>query len=421
MKIVQLYILGLTIFSLCLAIAPAIIEYESLKPHRGDEIYPDVGGIPYLGGRQSPGDSIGITWYDEQSNQTHGQRLAVDDFNQTHINWMWQDSAQNWRQCAWNARFSDGSYYGQTMATPSWSGYVQLDVTRDADQRTVIAYHHNHGAGLFSWIDIDGGNLWGTWPMNPGSPGVPDHIWPYVAATYNGNIVLATGDSNEDILHLYVTSDEGYSWGPMGYFDSCANLSQFVRASRNSGSEKVVFIHTRFITDSVASGQLDNDIYYMISTDGGITWGPHTNATNYQPYPADSVRAYCDVNAVFDNNDNLHIAWGGRKVTDNYYNSSKIFHWDEVNDTITIVNSPSIYYSEPGGWWITIPGAGLPGAYKMPADRPELIVDPLSNDLFCLWQGNDDYNDFSEDSIFNREIFGARSTDNGITWQIISI
>jgi len=153
----------------------------------------------------------------------------------------------------------------------------------------------------------------------------------------------------------------------------------------------------------------------MVSTDGGMTWGPHTNLTNYQPYPIDSARGYGGVDAVFDNNDNLHIVWEGRRVTDNYWQTSKIFHWDEVNDTITVVNSPSIYYNDPGGWWIS--GGNEPGHYRLPADKPQIIVDAnMSDHIYCLWQGNDDYNDISWQGVFNKEIYGSFSTDNGLTW-----
>ena len=369
-----------------------------------------------LNGQQSPGDSIGTTWYDFQANGSFGQRIDVDDLRQAHIIWMLMDAASTWRYIAWNIRYSDGSYYGQTSASPSWSGYGQMDITRDLDpymQRTVIAYHYNPGGGYYSWIDIDGGNAWGTWPNNMQTPAVNNHIWPYVAAANNNNIILATGDYSGNNNHLHLTTDFGASWSYVTEFDSCATLSQFVRASENTGSNKVVFVHTQFIVDTMAAGTIDNDVYYLLSSDGGITWGPHINITNYQP--TDSVRAYCNVNAIFDDNDDLHIAWAGRKVTDNYYEVSKIFHWDELNDTISLVNSPSIYYNEPGGWWI--PGSiGYPGAWRMPADQPQLVFDTTTSFLYCLWHGNDDYNDVSAAGYFNGELYGSYSTDYGITW-----
>jgi hypothetical protein len=51
----------------------------------------------------------------------------------------------------------------------------------------------------------------------------------------------------------------------------------------------------------------------------------------------------------------------------------------------------------------------------MPADQPQLIVD-ANDDLYCLWCGNDDYNDYSAAGFINGEFYGAISYDNGATW-----
>ena len=381
----------------------------------GDEIINQPTSVPYLGGRQSPGVQIGITWYDIQASGSFGQRIVLDDLGQAHVDWMWRDAANASRYCAWNARYTDGSWYGETQASPSWSGYVRIAVTRDSnpsDQRSVITYHYHPGTGYYSWIDIDGGNIWGTWPNTPSSIPISEYLWPCICVANNNNILMATGDYNAAEHHLFVFTDS--SWILIADFDSCGTLSHFLRASRNPESNKVVFAHTRYITDTLG-WMVDNDVWYMVSTDGGITWGPYTNLTNYQQYPIDSVRAYCDVNAFFDLNDNLHITWTGRrKDSTTFYQASKIFHWDEINDTITVINSPSIYYNELGGWWIQ----GTQGefsAWRLPADQPQCIVGNYG-DLICLWHGNDDTTDVSAGGYINGELYGAVSADNGITW-----
>ena len=394
------------------AVTPRITNTQACTNIIGD-IPVNSRSIPYLGNNRGPGDQIGTTWYDYQANGSFGQRIDVDGNGQAHIDWMKMDGAQTQRFCAWNARYADGSYYGETQACWSWTGYVQLDITRDADpnnQRTVINFHE-FGAQYYSWIDIDGGNLWGSWSNDPKNLGVLNHVWPKIAVANNGNIVMVTGDYTGNFHHLYVSTDNGNNWTSIADFDSCACLSQHVRASENTGSNKVVFVNTSYITDSIASGQLDNDVHYMLSTDGGVTWGARTNITNYQP--SDSVRAYCSVNAVFDHNDNLHITWAGRRVTDNYYDASNIYHWDEVSGNTTIVNSPSIYYTND--WWIAATGGGDYGSWRMPADQPQMIAD-ANGDLYCLWHGNDDYNDYAADGFINGEFYGAISYDNGATW-----
>jgi hypothetical protein len=376
--------------------------------------------IPLIDTRTGPGDQIGTTAYDYQANGSFGQRIDVDDYDQAHIDWMWMNyPGANTRYCAWNARFADGSYYGETQACQSYTGYVQLDITRNAnpdDQRSMIIFHEFGAPNYLSWIDVDGGNVWGAWPNNQQSINTNYCVWPYVCIANNGNIVVATGDYQYDLQHLFVSTDSGGSWTQVATIDSCGTLSQHVRASENSGSNKVVYVYTAYITD-VPNVQLDNDVYYMLSTDGGVTWGAEVNITNYQPYPADSVRAYCNVNAVFDENDHLHIAWGGRRIdAGGMYDASKIFHWDEVTGDIHIVSSPSTYYSEPGGWWIATATSPSPGSWRMPADQPQLVVDHNAGFLYCLWHGNDDYNDGSAGGFFNGEFYASRSTDHGVTW-----
>jgi hypothetical protein len=93
----------------------ANITYPNMLSHRMEEVI------------------IGTTAHDFQASGGFGQRITLDSYLQAHINWMWMDMDQTYRSCAWNARRSDSSYYGETQASPSWSGYVQLDVTRDVD------------------------------------------------------------------------------------------------------------------------------------------------------------------------------------------------------------------------------------------------------------------------------------------------
>ena len=81
---------------------------------------------------------------------------------------------------------------------------------------------------------------------------------------------------------------------------------------------------------------------------------------------------------------------------------------------VSVINSPSTYYNEPGGWWITGTLGQFP-LWRLPADQPQCIYD--NNDvLYCLWHGNDDTTDVSAGGIFNGELYGSYSTDNGITW-----
>ena len=369
--------------------------------------------------RQAPGDSIGMTCWDIPTTGTFGQRLMLDDYHQPHIGWTFMNLEQSRRRCSWNARYVDGTYYGETQAAPSGSGFIQIDITRDTEpdsQRTVIAYYYNDGRGPYAWIDIDMGNLYGSWPHKPKKTGLYGYILPYIAVASNNNIIMATWEYTYDYnkLHLLLTTDFGDSWSKLFECPSGTPKSQFVRASHNPGSHKVAFVWEKCITDTLAGGpEHDNDVCYSLSTDDGLTWSSPVNITNYQP--SDTVRAYVDLNAIFDKNDNLHIVWTGERVVDGAYKcASKIFHWDEASKKTAVVNSPSTYYTDPGNWWSKQPGSG--NFVRMPADQPQLVVDTTNGWLYCLWSGNDNPDDYSKSGWVNLEIFGAYSTDNGLTW-----
>ena len=392
----------------------------------GDE--PITGhGIPYFGDRQSPGDSIGMTAYDYQANGSSGQRLFVDDLGQAHIDWMKMVSGTANRRCEWQFRYPDGTLYGEVDASPLTSGYAQLDVTQDANpdsQRSVITYQYNPGT-YYSWIDVDYGNGYGIFPNNPMPWPMAGYRWPHIGVAANNNIVIFTRDDAYDFFHAAVTTDMGTAWTLIADIDSVMSISRVVRASRHSS--KVVLAWTQSIALEYGAyliSMMANDVFYMLSTDNGITWSAPVNVTNYLP-PGQMTNgdttpwAYCDVNAVFDSNDNLHLAWStnmGWKQNDTIYfdDRAKIFHWDQVSDTIMKINSPSTYYYEPNGWWLE-GSAGLVGAWRLACDEPQLVAGP-GDTLYCLWHGNDDTTDVSAGGYFNGEFYGAFSTDDGLTW-----
>jgi hypothetical protein len=422
-------ILILLFFSMIFALEPAKANLEYLPKLRGDEPLPAGRPIPYNGVRQyfSGQDSIiGSTSFELQGG-SFGQRIMVDDLGQAHIDWIWGDyPGQTTRYCAWNLRYADGSFYGTCQASPSWSGFARIDVTRDVNpdsQRSVVSYHYNAGVGYYSWIVIGPSG-------DPKGPQVVGHICPVVCVARNNNIIMATRDVNMN--HLYLTTDEGETWIYIAGYDSCTTLSQSLRGSHNS--DKVVYVWTQSM-DLEGPSQWCNDVYYGLSTDNGVTWDAPINITNYIPPDSMNINdsviwAFNNTIAVFDTSDNLHIAWGGHLAWvsaggDTLYGGdrAKIFHWDEVSGIISTVSSPSIYYNEPGGWWLEpwVNGApyyhaGAVDPWRTMCDQPQLVVDPTNNDLYCLWHGNDDSTDVSAGLRVNGELYGAYSNDNGLTW-----
>jgi len=421
MQVCRVYIICLSLFAISFAFEPAKANLEPLPHLRGDEQIPICVSVPYLGGRQSPGDQIGTTWYDLQAIGSFGQRIFVDSDGTAYMFWQWMDAGQTQRYIACNIRFPDGSYFGEIQVTPSWSGYVQVDGTKIYPEKPVIVYHSDSGMWLLIWEEQ---------PVQ-----IPyTYLWPYVAVT-NGedDIVVAAADPYSDYHYLVYTSDQGNIWTYIAGYDSSTTNSYFVRASRNPGSQKVVHVWTQAM-DLGNVSQWCNDVWYQLSTDNGVTWGASINVTNYTPpynmNLGDSVIwAFNCVNAVFDAGDDLHIVWGGhlawKGLGDTLYGGdrAKVFHWEEASGIISTVNSQSIYYNEPDGWWLEPWASGVPywhggaaGNWRTICDEPQLIVDTTTNDLYCLWHGNDDSTDVSAGGFLNGELYGAYSSDGGLTW-----
>jgi len=412
--------------------AVVIPQHEAQVKMTGEEpVGPAMDALP-RGGRQSPGEQVGVTTYDYQANGCMGQRIAVDDTGQIHVNWMFcgGEYPGNPRFCRWNFRFPEGTWYGETDASPSVSGYTQIDVMRsDASnaKRTLNAWHYAN----VGYTSIDEGSGWGSWPGDTGSPHVDNHEWPFVACASNGNIITHMGDYAGDFHHMYLTTDEGVSWTLLADLDSTLCLTNFVRASYTSG--KVVAAWTQSIAveqSGLLISQMANDAYYMISTDNGVTWGTPVNFTNFTPLASlannDSTPwAYSDINALFDSGDHLHIAFGvnlGYVHNDTVYyaDHAKILHWDEVTNELHVVSSPSTHYSEPGGWWLDVGPEGTLSphteSWALPACKAQLVFDMDTDTLYCLWGGTADTTDYAENGFFNSEIYAAKSGDGGVTW-----
>jgi len=88
----------------------------------------------------------------------------------------------------------------------------------------------------------------------------------------------------------------------------------------------------------------DNDIYYRMSTDGGATWNPRVNATNYDRMLA-SYGPHEDKNLMFDSDDEIHLTWSGTFMPPEYFHpdsvdyfydfSASLFHWSTRTSTIS--------------------------------------------------------------------------------------
>ena len=79
----------MVLLAVTLGFGVVVPPHEAQVKMTGEEPVGSVVDVPPRLGRQSPGDQVGVTTYDYQANGCMGQRVAVDDTGQIHVNWMY--------------------------------------------------------------------------------------------------------------------------------------------------------------------------------------------------------------------------------------------------------------------------------------------------------------------------------------------
>jgi hypothetical protein len=208
---------------------------------------------------------------------------------------------------------------------------------------------------------------------------------------------------------------------PPGHYPN--TISAIVATSPVSRKAAIVFTNKR---ESGGTAQ-NNDVFYFESTTNGNEWlagtwpptfanGELINITNY-PTSA-KERAYTDVAACYDYNDNLHIVWNAQ-----WYDSiaglvsmdANLYHWSADSGISTIASG---YWDDtwPGGWCRNVCKMSISALDPIyhPGGSPDSVF------LFVTWtQFNGDNMPNPDNSIggyTNGEIYAAVSKDAGQTW-----
>jgi len=357
--------------------------------------------ITYPGFTASPGESLDFTFYDFQANGSVSRMIEMDLVGNGGLHVVYTKSPNSThtpRNAAY--QFNDragGGWSGEMDMNTARGGYVTLATMSDG--RAVGAFHQAGGPGNQCVVAIDAARGAGAFTIFPLDPGP---IWPHVAVG-STEIIHVVG-------HHQVISDNFYSrnlgaWARVTGDTNQNTMSYDVIASRVSGKAAIAW--TRFVPGGIHR-QLDMDVVYVESTDHGATWGPMVNVTNYQS--ADTVRAYNDVSGVYDQNDNLHLVWGGhRQVRDTIYYAGAAFHWNQATgiDCISGLGTVS------GTWWWSL--TGLPAVSSMDVTRPSLSIDAAGN-LYCVFSSQRNDDDTSAGGYINMDLYGTGSRDGGNIW-----
>ncbi len=375
-----------------------------------------IGSAPYFPREPgliatSPGEIVGYTQYEYQTNGSSGNRISLDSQGGIQVAWMNSDDyGIGMREIYYNYLDPNSHEWnwpliGYSISYRNRDGYCQISTTSDA--RAVVGYHNGTNDSLFAAINTFPGAsgfnyrhplLW--FPNRP-------CIWPYISIDRNERIHLIATDTTtaDGVLAYTYSGDYGMNWSRAAIVDTLTTLSAVVTSSPVSDKVAISYTHP------TSTAQWSNDMYYIQAADG-ISWdwaNGKVNVTGYQT-DDDSLYAYTDCDAVYDYNDNLHMIWTAWLISADsglYYNQ-RLFHYDVSSGTINIIN---IFDST---WYDTQTWCDF-GAWNFGICKMSIGVDPTNNALFTTYTSWN-ISDCAMSGFANGDIFMSYSIDGGAHW-----
>ncbi len=473
-----------------------VIDYALPDEHpTGSTIsdYPDKKGIEALGAlivSSSPGAMIGTTLYDQQHYNTMGrmvgigrQILGMDTTTFVHFTWMTGGlpGPENRTGAYVYADLGTATYSAEMNATSNGSGYFNLDVSRN--NQAIISGHFPPNGNVYEYVPAvwyDSAALAGNFifatpdsglfvPPPPWSSPSNNILWPQMAFQQRPtgeHITHLTGVSvsgGGPAFTLYYFRKEGNTSDlSLGQLSSCPSLGltgwdcpmiyatawatvALVTASKQSG--KVALTWTANLPDYTATPGCDtcsvnsdlgatrniyeNDIYFQKSNNYGISWNPMQNVTHNYAATANWM-PYNDIDALWDSNDELHIAWVAsdwKNYRENKFvgYGARIYHWTEdYGNTMADTNAKT---SRIAVQRRDDPIMCNAGAFNL--NLAKLQLSECNNNLYCLfvdlWDGHNDpanpdcskrgyYGDYN--GAVNSELMVSISDNYGLAWDL---
>ena len=235
----------------------------------------------------------------------------------------------------------------------------------------------------------------------------------YVSPTDPGTLYCQTPNTGGEIYDIYMNTtfvDEVCG------FDFSCDISAVTVTGRGVDGQKVAIAYMPLVVTGDCCQM--HDVAYIECSDngdgwisGGANWPPTINRiTNYA---GDNERAYHDLSACYDYDDNLHIVW----VTAGFYppkpcyyepGVARLYHWSEENG-ISLITSAIYEGADAGAHNLNIA--------KMSVSAKDPIYHPGGDStyLYCVWtQFKND--DVAENGYANGDLYGSGSLDGGNTW-----
>lgn len=408
----------------------------------GDEIstgpafYPPYK-MPENRGLDVVGDTmtVGTTWYEYQHNGTISRMIELSSDGYAQMVWMKAaDPGSITRHIFYNTVDPTGTVgwpeTGIVVDNAVRGGYATMAL--DPSGIALVSYHMDDQqgvtvTGVSNDLFLHSGSFL-NW--NPEQQ-TDEWIWPHLGVDrQNGVHILSTAFADNVVRYCHGVFDPNSfsitypSWpGNWTYVDSSQTIGPDVGTSDVSDRVCCAWTHPRGLDYGTPLNQENNDISYALTTAGQpFDFTNPINLTNFIPPDStllpdtlmadmDTLRAYCDVNAFFDMDDYLHIAF----TTQGYYElegtatygPSLVWHWSE--------QYPEYYTLIANGW---IEGVD-PGGWQLNAQRPSMGQDPSTGYLYCTYHVFDqDPGRLSHMNYPSGEVYVSVSTNGGLDWSV---
>ncbi len=344
----------------------------------------------------SPGEIIGITYFEYQTNGSSGNRIAVDSYGGIHVAWT-NGTAEGGRPryVYYNFREETSGAWilseGGVVLEEDGTGFVTLDLL--ANGRALAAYHSADAPGgaipVLARDIVRGFGIWERFDLDAG------YGFPYIARDINGRIHMICVDwpSTDNITYTY-SEDDGESWDEYQIIAEYDYMSYTICSSPVSPRTAIVYTQDDPATDYT-------NVLYFETLDGeNWNWGDPINITEFGD--GDPYSAWVDLDAIYDYADSLHITYQGLYVIDDVMQiSGDVMHWSKVAGHTVIATGPEDCD---------------PPVYCACISKMSLGVDPSDNALYALWSELS-MEDVSATGFSNGELYAASSVDGGASWR----
>jgi len=358
---------------------------------------------PSMAFAESPGDTLGTSWDEWESPACAVRRAALDELGGVHFAWTNRMGGPTGeRHIYYNFIDEDGFMLqpgGRQVNRNVESKYACLDI--NSENVAVISYY-NFATGENCLLAVDALRGFGEFTeYDPPNLLFGDslYFWPRITVDQRGYFHLCAiqhAMTGEQTIILYTRSEDGGGNWMMPVAMDTAYVSQsFILASSPIDNRvAVAFMRPVDLFNPAVFNVL------CVESEDGTTWdfeNGDVNVTNYQA--SDSLYPGIDLDAVYDNQGNLHLVWNAVREFAGGALETRIYHWSE-GAGISLVTSESD--------WVD------PGASDLPLAKMSLGVDSDDN-LFAVWTRFSP-DDIAVNDLPNGELFLSYSIDGGSTW-----